>query len=113
MKKATLILILTLVLSALAFAHGNLTHVLGTVVAVTDHSLSVRTSDGSIKIVAVDAETHFLKAGAPASARDVLIGSRVVIHAHQNGDKFHAAEVKIGTTAAAATHSTPTPTEAK
>ena len=61
MKKLTLILIFTLFASTLAFAHGNLAHVLGTVVAVTDHSLSVKTSDGSIKVVAFDAETHFIK----------------------------------------------------
>jgi hypothetical protein len=113
MKKLTLILISTLLLSTLAVAHGNLAHVLGTVVAVTDHSLSVKISDGSIKVVAFDAETHFLKAGSPASAKDVLIGSRVVIHAHQNGDNLHAAEIKIGTNTAAADHSDSTPTEAK
>jgi hypothetical protein len=96
MKKPVLILFLTLVLSALAFAHGNLAHILGTVVAVTDHSVSVKTVDGTVKEVAFDAETHFLKSGSPAAAKDLVIGTRVVIHAHQNGDKFHAAEIKIG-----------------
>jgi len=110
MKKSALISILTLLLSVLAFAHGNLAHVLGTVVEITDHSISVKTSDGSVKVVAFDAETHFFKGAATASAKDVLIGSRVAIHAHQNGDKLHAAEVKIGVTTA--NHSL-TPTEAK
>ena len=113
MKTLTLILIVTLFASTLAFAHGNLAHVLGTVVAVTDHSLSVKTSDGSIKVVAFDAETHFLKGGAPATVKDVVIGSRVVIHDHQNGDKFHAVEVKIGTSSTAANHWNPTAMEAK
>lgn len=98
MKKLTSILILTLLLSTLAVAHGNLAHVLGTVVAVTGNSISVKTGDGSVKVVDFDAETHFLKGGSPATAKDVQVGSRVVIHAHQNGEKFHAAEVKIGTT---------------
>jgi len=111
MKKLTLILILTLFASTLAFAHGNLAHVLGTVVAVTDHSLSVKTSDGSIKVVAFDAETRFIKGESTATAQDVAIGSRVVIHAHQNGDKLHAAEVKIG--AASVNHSNPTPKETR
>jgi len=91
MKKLALILVSTVVLGALAFAHGNLAHVLGTVVEVTDHS------NGSIKVVAFDGETHFLKGAAPATIKDVQVGSRVVIHAHQNGEKLHAAEVKIGT----------------
>jgi len=101
MKKLASILILTLLLSALAFAHGNLTHVLGTVVEIGDHSLSVKTTDGSVKVVAFDADTHFLKGASPATVKDVAIGSRVVIHAHQNGDKLHAAEVRIGTANAA------------
>ena len=100
MKKFTLVLLSTLLLGALAFAHGNLAHVLGTVVQITDNSISVKTADGSVKVVAFDGETHFLKGGAAATIKDVLIGSRVVIHAHQNGDKFHAAVVKIGTNAA-------------
>jgi len=99
MKKLVSTLVVTLLLSALAIAHGNLAHVMGTVVQVTDQSISVKTADGSIKVVAVDGETHFLKAGAAATIKDVLVGSRVVIHAHQNGDKFHAVEVKIGTIA--------------
>jgi len=97
MKKLALILVSTVVLGALAFAHDNLAHVLGTVVEVTDHSISVKAADGSIKVVAFDGETHFLKGAAPATIKDVQVGSRVVIHAHQNGEKLHAAEVKIGT----------------
>jgi len=101
MKKLVSTLVVTLVLGTLAFAHGNLAHVMGTVVQVTDQSISVKIADGSIKVVAFDGETHFLKGSVPATIKDVLVGSRVVIHAHQNGDKFHAAEVKIGTTAPA------------
>lgn len=97
MKKTACILLATLTVSALAFAHGDLAHVMGTVVEITDHTISVKIADGSVKVVAFDAETHFLKAGAPATVKDLAIGSRVVIHAHKNGDKFHAAEVKIGT----------------
>ena len=48
-------------------------------------------------LAVADAETHFRKAGSPASLKGILVGSRVVIHAYQNGDKFHAPEVKIAT----------------
>ena len=98
MKKSARIFIATLLLSILAFAHGDLAHIYGVVTAIDDHSISVKTADGSIKVVAFDGETHFLKAGAPATVKDLAIGNRVVIHAHKNGDKFHAAEVKIGMT---------------
>ena len=96
MKKFAAVLLATLLLSALAVAHGNLAHVMGTVVAITDNSVSVKVADGSVKVVAFDGETHFLKGDSPAAAKDIVVGSRVVIHAHQNGDKFHAAEIKIG-----------------
>jgi hypothetical protein len=107
MKKLALILLPTLFLSVLAFAHGNLAHVLGTVVQITDHSISVKIADGSVKVVAFDSETHFLRGGAPASIKDIQVGSRVVIHAHQNGDKFHAAEIKVGPSPANRPNSSP------
>ena len=96
MKKSACILAATLLVSALAFAHGDLAHIYGVVTAIDDHSISVKAADGSIKVVAFDGETHFFKAGAPATVKDLAVGNRVVIHAHKNGDKFHAAEVKIG-----------------
>ncbi len=92
------ILAAALLVRALAFGHGDLAHIYGVVTAIDDHSISVKTADGSIKVVAFDGETHFLKAGAPATVKDLAIGNRVVIHAHKNGDKFHAAEIKIGMT---------------
>jgi len=91
-----LLLLISLCLGVLGYAHGDLVHVLGTVVEVKNHSVSVKTADGSIKVVAFDGETRFLKGTSPATAKDLTVGARVVIHAHQNGDKFHAAEIKIG-----------------
>ena len=112
MKKLTLtvtrILICSLVLGSLlgslAFAHGGMEHVLGTVTAVTDHSLSVKTRDGVAKTVEFDGETKFVKGDAPATIKDVQVGNRVVIHAHKNDNSLHAAEVRIGTDAAKSQH---------
>jgi hypothetical protein len=100
MKTLAVALLFTLLLTSLAAAHGNLEHVLGTVTAITGNSISVKTADGSIKVVAFDVETHFLKGTSPATWKDVAVGSRVVIHAHKSGDVLHAAEVKIGAAAA-------------
>jgi Domain of unknown function (DUF5666) len=110
MKKLSLVSIGALLLGAmlvstLAFAHGGMDHVMGTVTAVTDHSVSVKNRDGAIQTVLFDGETKFVKGDAAATIKDVQVGSRVVIHAHKNGDTLHAAEVKIGTDAA------PTPTQ--
>ena len=108
MKKLSLILILpvfcTVLLSVFTFAHGGMDHVVGTVTAVTEHSLSVKTSDGSISTVELDGETKFIKGDAAATIKDVQIGSRVVIHAHKRDNALHAGEVKIGTNAARSQH---------
>ena len=98
MKKLTLILICVL-LSTLAFAHGGMEHVMGTVSAVTDHSLTVKTTAGDSKTVVFDASTHFLKGEAAATVKDLHVGDRVVIHAHKRDNSLHAAEVKIGASA--------------
>ena len=101
MKKISLILIqlliCTLLLGTLTFAHGGMEHVLGKVTAITDHSLSVKTRDGATKTVEFDSETRFVKGDAAATVQDVQVGSRVVIHAHNHDRSLHAAEVRIGT----------------
>jgi len=93
-----------LLLSTLTFAHGGMEHVMGTVTAITDHSLSVKTSDGAVTTVEFDGETKFIKGDAAATVKDVKVGSRVVIHAHKHDNSLHAAEVKIGKSAAAGQH---------
>ncbi len=100
----TRILICTLLLGTLAFAHGGMEHILGTVTAVTDHSLSVKTRDGAARTVEFDGETKFVKGDAPATIKDVHVGSRVAIHAHKSDNSLHAAEVRIGADAAKSPH---------
>jgi hypothetical protein len=108
MKKLSLTpisaLLCTLLLTALAFAHGGMDHVMGTVTAITDHSLAVKTSDGAVATVEFDSETKFIKGDAPATVQDVQVGSRVVIHAHKKESSLHAAQVKIGTSAPHSQH---------
>ncbi len=108
MKKLALmvtgILICTLLWGTLAFAHDGMEHILGTVTAITDHSLSVKTRDGAARTVEFDGETKFLKGDAPATIKDVQVGSRVVIHAHKNDNSLHAAEVRIGAAATQGQH---------
>jgi Domain of unknown function (DUF5666) len=108
MKKTSLILIqlliCTLLLSTLTFAHGDMEHIMGTVTAIDEHSLSVKTRDGATKTIEFDSETKFVKGEGAATIKDVRVGSRVVIHAHKKENSLHAAEVKIGTAAATSPH---------
>lgn len=108
MKKLSLAVIsalfCTLILSTLSLAHGGIEHVMGTVTAITDHSLSIKTRDGTVTTVEFDGETKFIKGDAAATVKDVQTGSRVVIHAHKRDTSLHAATVKIGTSAAPDKH---------
>lgn len=108
MKRTFLILIqlliCTLLLGTLTFAHGGMEHILGTVTAITDHSLSVKTREGAAKTVEFDGETKFLKGDAAATVKDLQVGNRVVIHARNRDRSLHAAEVRIGTDAAPGQH---------
>jgi hypothetical protein len=94
----------TLIVSTLAVAHGGMEHVLGTVTAVTENSISVKTRDGAIKTIEFDGETKFVKGDASATIKEVQVGSRVAIHAHSHDNALHAAEVKIGTDAGSSHH---------
>ena len=101
MKQASFALTCTLLLASFAAAHGGMDHVMGTVAEVTNHSISVKATDGTTKVVEFDGETKFLKGESPAALEDVHVGDRVVIHAHKKDTSLHAAEVKIGAAKAA------------
>ena len=96
MKKFCFAAICAFLLTSLAAAHGGMDHVLGTVTAITADTLSVKTTAGPVVQVELDAETHFLKGDTPATAQDIHVGDRVVIHAHKHENSLHAAEVRIG-----------------
>jgi hypothetical protein len=108
MKRTSLILIqlliCTLLLGTLSFAHGNMEHILGTVTEITESSLSVRTRDGATKAVKFDSETKFVKGDSEATIKDLRVGSRVVIHAHNKNNSLYAAEIKIGEDAGTSQH---------
>jgi Cu/Ag efflux protein CusF len=104
MKKSVMLLLAIVSFSLFAFAHGDLEHVIGTVVKVDGNAISVKVADGSIKVVELDDQTHILKARAEAKASDLQVGSRVVIHARKHEDRLVAVEVKIGVANSAVNH---------
>lgn len=95
--KLTLLTVCTTVIfSTLAFAHGNQQHVMGTVAKIHGVSITVKTTEGTVKIVMIIADTKFVKGSSPATQRDLKVGDRVVIHAKTEGGMLHATEVRIG-----------------
>ena len=97
MKRLVSIITSVLFVAALAIAHGNEQHVMGTVTAVTEKSITVETKDRQKVTVSVVAETKFTKGTSAAMLKDVSVGDRVVIHAGKQGEQLQAHTVRIGT----------------
>lgn len=98
MKRMVAISIAVLCVAVVTWAHGNETHVMGTVTAISADSITVRTAARTHKMVTVFIvpSTKFLKSGAAASLKDLKVDDRVVIHAKPNGDKLEAVTVEFG-----------------
>ncbi|SRR6266498_1584837 len=95
MKRMILVLVVLVLAAGLAFAHGKEQHVMGTVKAMSDNSITVQASKETITVYTMP-ETKFVKSGASASMKDLKIGDRVVIHAGKMDDKLMADEVHFG-----------------
>ena len=101
----TLIAMAALIIgSAIAFAHNGIEHVMGTITAVTDNSITVDTVKHTSVTVMLDASTTFTNKDAKASLKDVKVGDRVVINAKEGADKkLQAVSVKWGASSSATT----------
>lgn len=78
------------------FAHGGEEHVIGTVTAVSDTSVTVKTTAGKMVAVGFDAKTTFARTKQPVQKSDIKAGDRVVIHAVEVNEKLVAHTVEIG-----------------
>jgi len=97
MKTAISLICAIVLISSIAWAHGDLIHVMETVSTIGAGTITVATISGGEKQVKILATTKFLKGDAAASLRDLSVGDRVVIHAKPNGQVLETTEVKIGT----------------
>ena len=86
--------------SAVAYAHNGVEHLMGTVTALTDSSITVDTVKHTSVTVLIDPATKFSKDGAEASRKDLKVGDRVAIDAKENNDKkLVGVTVKLGSMA--------------
>lgn len=91
--------------SVLVRAHGGMIHVMGTVTAVTDSSVTVETTDKKTVEVQLTDSTTFLNGSKPADRKELKVGDRVVIHAVKVKDALQAHEVRFSqATAPASSH---------
>jgi hypothetical protein len=86
--------------SAVAYAHNGVEHVMGTVTALTDSSVTVDTVKHTSVTVLIGPTTKFSKNGAQASRKDLKVGDRVAVDAKENSDKkLVGVTVKLGSMA--------------
>jgi Domain of unknown function (DUF5666) len=99
MKQMILLIAIVALAAGAAFAHGKDQHVMGTVTAVTEDSITVQTKAKDPVTVYTMPDTKYEKSGSAASMKDLKVGDRVVIHAGKMGDKLMANEVRFGVVA--------------
>jgi ribosomal protein S17 len=96
MKQIIVLLGLVALATGVALAHGKEEHIMGTVSAMTESSITVQTKAKNPVIVYTMAETKYEKSGATAAIKDLKVGDRVVIHATRLNGKLMANEIHFG-----------------
>lgn len=96
MKKFIGAMIAIFLMVGIAHAHNGMEHVMGTVVSMTDTSITVKTKDGKTQTVQVTSSTKFTQMDKPVTMQELKAGDRVVIHAAKKEGKLVAAEVAVG-----------------
>lgn len=94
-RRVLIVTVLFAVASVFAHAHEGMIHVMGTVTALTDKSVTVQTSDKKSVEVALTSTTTYVKGTQPAAWKDLKPGYRVVIHAVKVKDVLQAHEVRF------------------
>lgn len=108
MRAILLSLALTLTSSA-AWAHGSGQHVFGTVTAIDNTHIEVKTPKGAMMSVKVTKQTRFKEKGNPTSQELPVIGDRVVIEATKDAKTLTATEVNYSSAKKAAAAAPPAP----
>ncbi len=84
-------------------AHGGFDHVIGTVVAVQNNVLTVKTAKGNVDVRLND-QTEITRADQKAQISDLKPGTRVVVDVPEGSKDKVAHSVKVGVAGAAGTH---------
>ena len=97
MKHILALILATFVLSyaLIAGAHGNATHVMGTVTEVTDTQITVKTLKGKIVTLHFNADTIFQQNGITTNDARPHVGTRLIAEAATIEGKLVAVEIKF------------------
>ena len=105
MNRRSLIAALLLALiPVLVHAHGGMIHVMGTVTALTETSMTVETTDKKTVQIALMDTTTFQNGAKPSTKKDLKVGDRVVVHAVNIKGSLQAHEVRFTEGTPASSH---------
>ena len=96
MKRLLALVLMLGLMASVAYAHNGMEHIMGTVVSVTDSSITVKTKDGKTQTVQVATATKYTQMDKPVTIKDLKAGDQVVIHAAKKDGKLVAESVKVG-----------------
>ena len=94
---AFIIITAILLLPLFVGAHGNATHVLGTVTEATNDQVTVKTPRGEIVTIYFGANTIFQQNGITLNEARPKVGNRLIAEAAKIKGKLVAEEVKFAT----------------
>lgn len=97
-------LFILVLFSSAAFAHDGAHGMKGTVTAIGENTITIETPDKKTETIHFDASTKFQKSGTEAGVKDLKVGDRVVIQAHDKEGQMHAVQVRFGKPAKAKAH---------
>jgi hypothetical protein len=99
LKKLTVCGLTALLFTGLLLAHGNATHLMGTVTAVGKDTVTIQDKDGKSVVVTLEKTTKYFKNKKAATIADMTVGTRVVIDAEmdQKTKMYTAEEIQVGT----------------
>jgi hypothetical protein len=97
MKALSIALLFALILTGPAAAHeGHAERVLGTVAAIDDQSVAIRTKDGKTLRVALDAQTVVFRGDEKVARTDIAVGDRAVVSVGSKSNKHVATQIRLG-----------------
>lgn len=96
MKRLFALILALGLMASPSYAHNGMIHVMGTVAAIADTSITVTTMDGKSQTVALTSDTKYARMDTAITWKDVKVGDHVVIHATKKDNQLTATTVKIG-----------------
>ena len=107
----SLLAIILVFTATTTWAHGTGQHVLGTVTAIDQKHLAIKTSKGATVEVQINKQTRFKEKGNPKGTSLPAVGDRVVVEATKDNNVLTATEVHFSAAKKVTQQTAPAPTQ--